>query len=328
MDTPTSTENEIQTTTPTTDQQQIKQRRIKKIIIAIVLLGFIAFVIADSLTNQYIKAGIDIFLKWIENNPLPGVFAFMGVYFIATVLFIPGSILTLGSGFIFANVFGLGFGVLLASVAVFIGASAGAIVAFLLGRYLLRDWVKTLTTKYPLFEAVDTALEDKGFRIMSLLRLSPIIPFNALNYIAGITAISLTAYAWAMIAILPGTVLYVFLGATAGSLADSGSSGDNSTVKIVTIVVGVVFGILGVAAVSYYAKKELNNVIKRQQEEENNNEDAVAASSVHDVDIEVGDANSSKKGNMKDSILNDNEAMHSLKQPLFSSNVKSCDSQI
>jgi len=307
MDTPTSTENEIQTTTPTTDQQQIKQRRIKKIIIAIVLLGFIAFVIADSLTNQYIKAGIDIFLKWIENNPLPGVFAFMGVYFIATVLFIPGSILTLGSGFIFANVFGLGFGVLLASVAVFIGASAGAIVAFLLGRYLLRDWVKTLTTKYPLFEAVDTALEDKGFRIMSLLRLSPIIPFNALNYIAGITAISLTAYAWAMIAILPGTVLYVFLGATAGSLADSGSSGDNSTVKIVTIVVGVVFGILGVAAVSYYAKKELNNVIKRQQEEENNNEDAVAASSVHDVDIEVGDANSSKKGNMKDSILNDNE---------------------
>jgi len=308
MDTPTSTENEIQTTTPTTDdQQQIKQRRIKKIIIAIVLLGFIAFVIADSLTNQYIKAGIDIFLKWIENNPLPGVFAFMGVYFIATVLFIPGSILTLGSGFIFANVFGLGFGVLLASVAVFIGASAGAIVAFLLGRYLLRDWVKTLTTKYPLFEAVDTALEDKGFRIMSLLRLSPIIPFNALNYIAGITAISLTAYAWAMIAILPGTVLYVFLGATAGSLADSGSSGDNSTVKIVTIVVGVVFGILGVAAVSYYAKKELNNVIQRQQEEENNNEDAVAASSVHDVDIEVGDANSSKKGNMKDSILNDNE---------------------
>merc|ERR1712151_153451 len=224
----------------------------------------------------------------------------------ATVLFIPGSILTLGSGFIFANVFGLGFGVLLASVAVFIGASAGAIVAFLLGRYLLRDWVKTLTTKYPLFEAVDTALEDKGFRIMSLLRLSPIIPFNALNYIAGITAISLTAYTWAMIAILPGTVLYVFLGATAGSLADSGSSGDNSTVKIVTIVVGVVFGILGVAAVSYYAKKELNNVIKRQQEE-NNNEDAVAASSVHDVDIEVGDANSSKKGNMKDSILNDNE---------------------
>jgi len=325
MGTPTitSTENETQ---PTITTDQPKQRNTKKIVLAIFLIGFIGFVIADSLTTQYIKSGIDIFLKWIENNPIPGVFAFMGVYFIATVLFIPGSILTLGSGFIFANVFGLGYGVILATVAVFIGASAGALVAFLLGRYLLRDWVKTLTTKYPLFEAVDTALEDKGLRIMCLLRLSPIIPFNALNYIAGITAISLTAYTWAMIAILPGTILYIFLGATAGSLTDSGSSGDNGTVKIITIVVGVVFGVLGVGAVSYYAKKELNNVIQKAEEE--NNEDAVT-SSAHHVDIEAGNATeSSTKNNVNNSILNDNEVMNNLKRPLFSSNVKSYDSQI
>ena len=99
---------------------------------------------------------------------------------------------------------------------------------------------------------------------MCLLRLSPIIPFNALNYISGITAISLTAYAWALIAILPGTILYVFLGATAGSLTDSSSSGNTGIVKIITIVIGVVFGILGVGAISYYAKKELDNVIQRQ----------------------------------------------------------------
>merc|ERR1712176_500249 len=282
-----------------------KRNRIKKAVIAVVLVGIIAFVIADSLTNKYVKEGIDIFLAWIEKNPIPGVFAFMGVYFIATVLFIPGSILTLGSGFIFANVYGLGYGVILATVAVFIGASAGAIVAFLLGRYLLRDWVKTLTTKYPLFEAVDTALEDKGLRIMCLLRLSPIIPFNALNYIAGITAISLTAYTWAMIAILPGTILYIFLGATAGSLADSSQSSDNNTVKIVSIVVGIVFGILAIAAVSYYAKKELNNVVQKAEEE--NNEDAVT-SSAHHVDIEAGNATeSSTKNNVNNSILNDNE---------------------
>ena len=196
----------------------------------------------------------------------------------------------------------------MATLAVFIGASAGAVVAFLLGRYLLRDWVKTLTTKYPVFEAIDTALEDKGFRIMCLLRLSPIIPFNALNYIAGITAISLAQYTYAMIAILPGTVLYVFLGATAGSLADSSQSGDNSTVKIVSIVVGVVFGILGVAAVSYYAKKELNNVIQRQKQE--TNEDVII-SSMHDGDIEEAAGNkaidteseSSNDDKVKDSLV-------------------------
>lgn len=63
---------------------QVKNRRTKKIILAVVLLGFIAFVIADSLTNQYVKQGIDVFLQWIQDNPTPGVFAFMGVYFIAT----------------------------------------------------------------------------------------------------------------------------------------------------------------------------------------------------------------------------------------------------
>jgi len=238
---------------------------IKKIAIAVVLIGFIVYVIIDSLTTQNVKKGIDIFFTWIEINPAAGLFAFMGVYFVATVLFIPGSILTLGGGFVFSNAFGLGLGVLMATVAVFVGASLGATAAFLLGRYLLRDWVQKLTTKYPVFEAIDSALQEKGFRIMALIRLSPLIPFNALNYITGVTAVSFGANTVALVAILPGTILYVFLGASAGSLADSASSGSNSVVRIVSIVVGIVFGILGIAVTSYYAKKELNKVTSRRE---------------------------------------------------------------
>lgn len=250
-----------------TEDEVTKSPLIKKIAIASVILGLIIFVIMDSLTNKYVKDGIDVFLSWIESNPVPGMFAFSGVYFVATVLFIPGSILTLGGGFIFANAFGLGIGVIIATVAVFVGASSGAIVAFLLGRYILRDWVENLTHKYPIFEAIDAALREKGFRIMSLLRLSPIIPFNALNYISGLTAVSLVSYTWALIAILPGTLLYVYLGATAGSLTDSSKSSDNNIVKIVTITLGAIFGFLGIFAVSYYAKKELNKEIQDQGEE-------------------------------------------------------------
>lgn len=311
---------------PSIENQPTKQNptnlHTKKIITAITLVCIISLVIIDSLTNQCIKQGIDIFLEWIENNPIPGVFAFIVVYFIATVLFIPGSILTLGCGFIFANVFGLGLGVVLASIAVFIGASSGAIAAFLLGRYLLRDWVLGLTAKYPLFEAVDAALEDKGFRIMCLLRLSPIIPFNALNYISGVTAISLTAYAWAMIAILPGTILYVFLGATAGSLTDSSSSGDAGIIKIITIIFGVVFGILGVAAISYYAKKELDNVIQRQS-----NDQGCHFSIQEDVEIGENYDNELENTNNQKSLLDNEESnihsVNNLQQPFFSSNVKS-----
>merc|ERR1712232_1237478 len=122
-----------------------------------------------------------------------------------------------------------------------------------------------LAKKYTIFEALDAALEEKGFRIMTLLRLSPIIPFNAINYIAGVTAISLRDYVLAMFAILPGSILYVFLGASAGSLTDSASSGDNVTITIIVVVVGVVFGVAAIVATSYYAKKELNRVVTSRQ---------------------------------------------------------------
>lgn len=249
----------------------------KKIAIGLVLLGLIIFVTIDSLTNQWVRNGILAFLEWIENNTAAGVFAFMAVYFAATICFVPGSILTLGAGFVFSSAFdSLGRGVLLGTVAVWVGASLGAIASFLLGRYLFRDGcVGRLTEKYTVFKALDNALMDKGLRIMILLRLSPIVPFNALNYIMGVTGVKLWHYVVACAAMLPGTILYVFLGASAGSLSEiGGEDGEeqesNRTVTIIVVVVGVVFGILAIGVTSYYAKKELNKVLEDKAAEENN----------------------------------------------------------
>lgn len=251
---------------PTEQEITTKRRnRYIKFLIGLSLVGFVIFIIVDSVTNGYVKSAINSFLAWIEDNPIPGFFVFMIVYFVATVLFVPGSILTLGAGFVFANAFGLGPGVLLGSLSVFFGASSGAIVSFLLGRYLLREWVQGLTKKYAIFEALDIAMAEKGFRIMALLRLSPIIPFNAINYIGGVTAISFRSYCLSLIAILPGTTLYVFLGASAGSLADSAGSGSSSKITIVVIVVGAVFGVAAIFVTSYYAKKELNKVVETRR---------------------------------------------------------------
>merc|ERR1712238_50679 len=263
------------------------------------------------------------FLEWIEDNPTLGVIAFIGVYFICTVCFIPGSILTLGAGFVFsASTSSLWTGVLLGTIAVFIGASLGAIASFLLGRYLFRDgFVARLTKKYTVFEAIDNALAEKGFRIMVLLRLSPIIPFNVLNYVSGITAIKLFHYCIACFAMLPGTILYVFLGASAGSLSEiDGNEDDNNvdlvddeyieqlekedkTVTIVVIVVGVIFGVLAIAVTSYYAKHELNKVIEKkeqEQEQEQQVEEVEGEEQLEPVDtIEVatGEANDDNDDN-------------------------------
>lgn len=245
-----------------------------KLLIAAILIGVVTFVIVDSLTNKHISNGFQVFLTWIESNLVAGVFAFMGVYFIATVCFVPGSLLTLGSGFVFGSAVGVGYGVLLASVAVLVGATLGSIVAFLLGRYLLRECVRhRLVKKYPVVEAVDEALQSNGFKIFFLLRLSPIVPFNAINYIAGVTGISLRNYTLALIGIIPGTVLYCFIGATAGGLMEA-EQGVSQPVTIASIVVGVVLAFAAVFVASYYAKREFNKIIEEKQNTEREEEDA------------------------------------------------------
>ena len=192
------------------------------------------------------------------------------MYFVATVLFIPGSLLTLGSGFVFSTAFGLGLGIVVGVISVFIGASLGAVSAFLLGRYLLRTQVKKLSNKYAIFEALDLALNENGLKIFILLRLFPIIPFNVINYIGGVSSVSLRDYVLALFAILPGTTLYVFLGASAGSLASSASSGGSSAVTISIVVVGVVLGILTIWLTTRYARKELKRVLEQRQAEVDN----------------------------------------------------------
>ena len=214
---------------------------------------------------------------------------------VATVIFIPGSLLTLGAGFVFASAFGLGAGVVLGTLVVFVGASLGALLAFCLGRYLLRDQALKLTRKYAFFEALDAALAANGLKIFVLLRLSPIIPFNVINYVGGVSSVSLRAYALALVAILPGTLWYVFLGASAGSLTESASSGDSATVTIVVVVTGAIFGIGAIWATTKYARKELNRILEaRRNEEGATNDEATNDDTTEDVEAprEVAPASS------------------------------------
>jgi len=152
----------------------------------------------------------------------------------------------------------------LASTAVFFGAFLGSLATFLLGRYLFRDWVVRLAASYTIFRAVDRALQGNGLKIMILLRLSPLIPYNALDYMSGVTSISLWAYSIALIAILPGTVMFTYIGATASSLVDGTKEAtENGTIRIFSMVFGVTFAILGVSVASYYSKLELDKVSQR-----------------------------------------------------------------
>jgi uncharacterized membrane protein YdjX (TVP38/TMEM64 family) len=137
--------------------------------------------------------------------------AFVLIYILATVAFVPGSILTLASG----ALFGLWRGTALA----FIAATVGAAAAFLVSRYLARDLVRHRLLGDPRAAAVDRAVGQHGRKIVLLLRLSPAFPFNLLNYALGLTGIRFTDYLIASMGMLPGTVLYVYYGKVVGDVA-------------------------------------------------------------------------------------------------------------
>ena len=138
-----------------------------------------------------------------------GPVLFVLLYVAATVLFLPGSILTLGAGV----VFGLARGAVIVSISATLGATA----AFLVGRYLARDWVAGKIEGHPKFKAIDEAVAREGWKIVGLTRLSPVFPFNLLNYAFGLTRVSLSHYVIASwIGMMPGTVMYVYLGSVAG----------------------------------------------------------------------------------------------------------------
>jgi pyruvate/2-oxoglutarate dehydrogenase complex dihydrolipoamide dehydrogenase (E3) component/uncharacterized membrane protein YdjX (TVP38/TMEM64 family) len=144
-------------------------------------------------------------LNWIGNLGPWGPVVFIGLYVVATVLFIPGSVLTLGAG----AVFGLAFG----SVYVSISATLGATAAFLVGRYLARDAIARKIEKHETFTTIDRAVADEGWKIVLLTRLSPVFPFALLNYGFGVTRVKLRHYVLASwLGMIPGTIMYVYLG--------------------------------------------------------------------------------------------------------------------
>ncbi|CCI14193.1 Genome sequencing data, contig C310 [Microcystis aeruginosa PCC 9806] len=155
-------------------------------------------------------------LTWVDSLGAVGAIAFIIIYILATVAFFPGSILTLGAGVV--------FGLVLGSFYVFIGATIGAAAAFLVGRYLARGWVVEKIQGNSKFQAIDEAVGKEGLKIVLLTRLSPIFPFNLLNYAYGVTGVSLKDYLLGSVGMIPGTIMYVYIGSLAGNLATIGTS--------------------------------------------------------------------------------------------------------
>ncbi|HBC40943.1 MAG TPA: TVP38/TMEM64 family protein [Pseudanabaena sp.] len=194
-------------------------------------------------------------LQWIESLGYVGGIIFILIYILATIAFIPGSALTLGAGTL--------FGVIWGSLYVFIGATLGAIIAFLIGRYLARDWISKKIQDNEKFAAIDRAVTHAGFKIVLLTRLSPAFPFNLLNYAFGVTGVRLKEYAIASIGMIPGTVMYVYIGSFAGELGRIGSDSQSPdpTLKWAIRIIGLIATVLVTLYMTNISRKAIKDLV-------------------------------------------------------------------
>jgi uncharacterized membrane protein YdjX (TVP38/TMEM64 family) len=189
-------------------------------------------------------------LAWIDQLGPWGPVLFVATYVVATVLLIPGSAFGLGAGAM--------FGIVRGSLLVSLASTLGATCAFLLGRYLARDWVAKKTEGNASFAAIDRAVAAGGWKIVFLTRLSPLFPFTLLNYAFGLTRVSLRDFVLASwIGMLPGTVMYVYL----GSLARAGVVDRQRTPAEWTLY-GV--GLLATVAVAVIATRVARRVLVKR----------------------------------------------------------------
>ncbi|HIK32707.1 MAG TPA: TVP38/TMEM64 family protein [Oscillatoriales cyanobacterium M4454_W2019_049] len=229
---------------------------------AIALFSAVTPALAEEVSS---KAGFNLqaifqnALEWVNSQGTVGVLVFIGLYAIATVALVPGSLLTLGAGVIF----GLAFG----SIYVFVGATLGATLAFIVGRYLTRDWVAKKIEGNEKFAAIDRAVSKEGFKIVLLTRLSPAFPFVLLNYAYGLTGVTLKDYVLGSVGMIPGTIMYVYLGSLAGDLARIGMEGSasNPNAEIAQWVLRIV-GFIATVAVTVYVTKIARQALNEETE--------------------------------------------------------------
>lgn len=262
---------------------------LQKILSLIGSLMFV-FIIKKALKPSLLKG----FLIWMEHHPYRGLLAYLCIYPLHMVLLLPGTPLVMGAGFVFKVQYGWVLGVAFCSLVTLFGSLMGSVICFLLARYCIRSTVRRWSKKYPVFDPIDHAVSENGFRIMCLIYLTPVIPLGPMSYMVGTTSMPLLDFARAKIAALPLTLIYVYLGAATGTLITSDELSDTEAISGITgntkgtvhkanledlslsptfIIVGILASVISMTIISIKMKKELQRILDNQKGKDDQSED-------------------------------------------------------
>ncbi|MDB5649041.1 MAG: associated Golgi protein [Hyphomicrobiales bacterium] len=190
---------------------------------------------------------IHAFSRWVTGLGPAGALAFGLAYILATLLLVPGAPMTIAGGIAFGW-----WGAPLVLVA----ATIGATLAFLVGRFCLRARLRRLIGARPATRAVMEAVDEEGWVALTLLRLSPVIPFNVQNYLLGATQVAIpTFFVSTLFGMIPGTMLSIFIG-IAGRAA---SNGETSALQWTFLALGLAATIAVVVLITRKARQKLDD---------------------------------------------------------------------
>lgn len=216
----------------------------------LLIVGAVAAVVLLLLGGRELAGLLPRVLEAIRGLGPWAAVAFIGIYVVATVAWVPGSLLTLAAGAIFGLVGG--------TIYTLIGATVGAAIAFLVARYLARGAVERRLGSSPRLAAIDKAVEQEGGKVVLLLRLSPVFPFNALNYALGLTSVRFKDYVLASaVGMAPGTFMYVYAGYAAGEVAAGAGGAPKGLAYYALLAVGLVATVAVTVLVTRAARRAL-----------------------------------------------------------------------
>ena len=236
----------------------MKPPRLGKIALAATLLAAAAALILLLPAREFLIA----LVERVQAFGIWGLLLLGALYVPVCVLLLPGSVFTMGAGWLagllWPNAPGLAVaaGTLVASC----GSVAGATAAVLLGRSFFRERIARKTASQPKFQALNAAAAREGLKLVLLVRLSPVFPFNLLNYALGLTQVRIRDYvlgSW--IGMLPGTVLFVYLGTSVSTLtlAVTGAEGGGGWARTALLLLGLLATLALVIWVTRLARQTL-----------------------------------------------------------------------
>ena len=217
---------------------------------------------ASSFALLLVAMPVDILLEsltsWIEGLGFWAPLTFATTYSVAATLFIPASALSLGAGAL--------FGVWVGTAAVWTGAVGSIAISFLIARYGLRAQVQALGDAKPSFGAIDRAIGEQGWKLVALMRLSPVFPFTLQNYLFGVTSIRFwPCWITSAIFITPGTFLYVYLGFVGGTAAAAVGGASADALRLGLQLVGLAATIVVTLCVARVATNAVARYVPRAE---------------------------------------------------------------